>query len=90
MLLRPVCKVDAEAPEHQAEEKANTARQTQDQPGVERDDDAGASPGAADRVRLILRGAKSNQSRHVAHARAMPARPRRLRRRPSTLATDVG
>lgn len=48
--LRPVGEADSEAPEHQAEEEADAARQAQDQPGVERDDDAGAPQGASDQV----------------------------------------
>lgn len=55
---RSFCEVDTEAPEHEAEEEADPARQAQDQPGVEWDDDAGAPQGAADQVQPRPRGAE--------------------------------
>ena len=89
---RPVSEVGPETPGHQAEEEANAAGEAQDEPGLERDADAGGPSGAAGQVQPWSGGAEPGreQQRGGRIHGPLPAGATGPRNRPPALEADAG
>lgn len=87
---RPLREAGPEAPGHEAEKEADAARKAQDEPGVERDDDAGGAPRAAGQIQPGAGGAEPGRRRQAGPSGQVPAGPAVLGGGAAALAADAG